>query len=157
MRLTTYTDYTLRVLMYLAANCNRVVTIAEIARLYGISEAHLTKVVHQLGLAGEVETTRGRRGGLRLRKLPEDVNLGAVVRRTEADMELVPCFREPGACVIGSACVLEYALHEALHAFLAVLDRYSLADLIAPGHPATRLLQVPLEPVVAGRVRPPVA
>lgn len=149
MRLTTYTDYTLRTLMYLAANCDRVVTIAEIARIYGISEAHLTKVVHQLGLAGEVETTRGRRGGLRLGKLPENINLGDVVRRTEADLELVPCFREPGVCVIGGTCVLEYALHEALDAFLAVLDRYSLADLIAPGHPATRFLQVPPGPLVA--------
>jgi Rrf2 family nitric oxide-sensitive transcriptional repressor len=157
MRLTVYTDYTLRALMYLAANADRVVTIGEIARIYDISEAHLTKVVHQLGLAGEVETTRGRRGGLRLRKLPEDVNLGGVVRRTEADMELVPCFREPGACVIGKACVLEHALHEALHACLAVLDRYTLADLIAPGHPATRLLQGPPEALVASSVRSPVA
>ena len=157
MRLTTYTDYTLRALMYLAANADRVVTIAEIARIYGISEAHLTKVVHQLGLAGEVETTRGRRGGLRLGKLPKDINLGCVIRRTEADMELVPCFREPGACVIGSACVLESALHEALHAFLAVLDRYSLADLVSPGHKATQLLQIPPKHVIAGNVELPAA
>jgi Rrf2 family transcriptional regulator, nitric oxide-sensitive transcriptional repressor len=132
------------------------VTIAEIARLYGISEAHLTKVVHQLGLAGEVETTRGRRGGLRLRKLPHDINLGEVVRRTEPDMDLVPCFRDPAVCVISSACVLERILGEALQAFLAVLDRYTLADLIAPGHPIIRLLHVPPEPVVAGEVGPAV-
>lgn len=114
-------------------------------------------MVHQLGQAGEVETTRGRRGGLRLRKLPEDINLGGLVRRTEPDMELVPCFREPGVCVIGSACVLEYALHEALLAFLALLDRYTLADLIIPGHAATRLLQAPPEPLVAASARLPTA
>jgi Rrf2 family transcriptional regulator, nitric oxide-sensitive transcriptional repressor len=142
MRLTTYTDYTLRTLMYLAANAERLVTIAELAATYGVSEAHLMKVVHRLGRAGEVETVRGRKGGLRLRKPPDEIGLGAVVRRTEADLELVPCFSDPGTCVLGRVCVLERALAEALAAFLAVLDRYTLADLVVPDHPAVRLLQV---------------
>lgn len=132
MRLTTYTDYTLRTLMYLALHAGRQVTIAEIARAYGISEAHLTKVVHQLGLAGEVATLRGRHGGLRLNKPASSVNLGAVVRRTEQDIDLVPCFGNPGSCPVHPACVLRHALDEALAAFLAVLDRYTLADLTAP-------------------------
>lgn len=149
MRLTIYTDYTLRTLMYLAAQPERVATIAEIARAYGISEAHLTKVVHQLGVSGEIETIRGRRGGLQLRLPAEEINLGSIVRRTEGDMDLVPCFREQAACVIGGACVLERALEEALSAFLAVLDGYTLADLIAPGHAAARLLQAMPTPLAS--------
>ncbi len=132
MRLTTYTDYTLRTLIYLALDPRRHATIAQIADTYGISEAHLTKVAHQLGVAGEIETVRGRNGGLRLKKPPGDINLGAVVRRTEPDLALVPCFDAPGACVIGQTCVLQHALHAALAAFLAVLDRTTLADLVAP-------------------------
>lgn len=150
MRLTIYTDYTLRTLMYLAAHPHRVATVAEIARAYRISEAHLTKVVHQLGISGEIETTRGRKGGLQLRLAPEAINLGSVVRRTEADLELVPCFREPTTCVIGGACVLERALDEALSAFLAVLDRYTLADLVRPGHATARLLQEKAVPIAPG-------
>ncbi len=132
MRLTTYTDYTLRTLMYLAVNAGRQVTIAEIAAAYGVSEAHLMKVVHQLGVAGEVATARGRKGGLRLNRPPASISLGAVVRRTEQDIDLVPCFGNPGGCPIEPACVLRHALDEALAAFLAVLDRYTLADLAAP-------------------------
>ncbi len=132
MRLTAYTDYTLRTLIYLALNAGRHATIAQIAATYRISEAHLTKVVHQLGIAGEIETVRGRNGGLRLKKPAGEINLGAVVRRTEPDLALVPCFEAAGACVIGEACVLRHALHAALAAFLAVLDRTTLADLVAP-------------------------
>jgi Rrf2 family nitric oxide-sensitive transcriptional repressor len=132
MRLTAYTDYTLRTLIYLALDPGRHATIAQIADAYRISEAHLTKVAHQLGVAGEIETVRGRNGGLRLKKPPEKINLGAVVRRTEPDLTLVPCFDAAGACVIGEACVLQHALRAALTAFLAVLDRTTLADLVAP-------------------------
>lgn len=133
MQLTAYTDFTLRMLMYLAVvNGDRLATIADIAKTYHISEAHLTKVAHQLGIAGEIETVRGRKGGIRLRKAPAEINLGAVVRRTEPGMDLVPCFEHTGACVIGGSCVLQHALHDALDAFLAVLDRYTLADLVAP-------------------------
>jgi Rrf2 family transcriptional regulator, nitric oxide-sensitive transcriptional repressor len=140
VRLTHFTDYTLRTLIYLALTPDRLATIAEIARRYGISEAHLTKVVHQLGLAGDIETIRGKGGGLRLARAPEAINLGALVRRTEPDLVLVPCFGEAGACTIESGCVLQHALHRALAAFLAELDRYTLADLIAPQQALSRLL-----------------
>ncbi|MDO8380328.1 Rrf2 family transcriptional regulator [Phenylobacterium sp.] len=131
MRLTVYTDFSLRVLMYLALPRDRLPTIAEIAASYGISRNHLMKVVYQLGLAGYIETVRGKNGGLRLGRPPEDIILGEVVRRTEPDMALVPCFDPAnGACVITPACKLRRALHEARAAFLDVLDGYSLADLV---------------------------
>ena len=127
MRLTTFSDYSLRTLICLAVRGQS--TIAEISRLYGISEAHLNKVIHQLGVAGDIETTRGRGGGIRLAKPPEAITVGAVVRRTE-DLALVTCL-EGGDCLISPACVLQAALKEALAAFLAVLDRYTIADLVS--------------------------
>ncbi len=131
MRLTVYTDYSLRMLMYLAVMGDGLATIAEVAAAYGISKAHLTKVAHQLGLAGYVETVRGKGGGLRLARSPGAIGLGDVVRRTEPDMALVPCFGPVHApCPIVPACGLRGALYEAGQAFLAVLDRYSLADLV---------------------------
>ena len=131
MRLTVYTDYSLRMLMYLAVKSDGLSTIAEVAEAYGISKAHLTKVAHQLGIAGCVETVRGRGGGLRLARPAREIGLGDVVRRTEPDMALVPCFGpEQASCPIVPACGLRGALHEARQAFLAVLDRYSLADLV---------------------------
>ena len=127
MRLTSFSDYSLRTLICLAIKGRS--TIAEISRLYGISEAHLNKVIHQLGVAGDIETIRGRGGGIRLARPPETINVGAVVRRTE-DLALVTCL-EGGACLIAPACLLQSALQEALAAFLAVLDRYTIADLAA--------------------------
>ncbi len=144
MRLTSFTDYTLRTLIYLALQPDRLVTIADIATAYGISVNHLMKVVHRLALAGDVATLRGQHGGLRLAKPPADINIGAVVRRTEPDMALATCFSEPGAhCAIKQDCVLQPALADALAAFLAVLDRYSLADLVAPQQALVALLQMP--------------
>lgn len=143
MRLTTYTDYTLRTLMFLAVNADRNTTIAEIAAAYGISETHLMKIVHQLGLAGDIKTVRGKNGGIRLARPPEAIGLGEIVRRTEPDMELVACFGDPHACRIGDACVLQGALQQALAAFLAVLDRYTLADLVVPRHALASLLGLP--------------
>ncbi len=142
MQLTAYTDYTLRTLMYLAVNAERHATIAEIARTYRISETHLTKIVHQSGIAGEIETIRGRNGGMRLGKPADSINLGTVVRRTEPDMALVACFDGAQSCIIGDACVLRTALHDALAAFLAVLDRYTLADLVAPRRKLGALLGI---------------
>ena len=142
MRLTAYTDYTLRTLIFLAINAGRHATIAQIADTYSISEAHLTKVVHQLGVAGEIETIRGRNGGLRLKKPAEQINVGAVVRRTEPDLNLVPCFDAADTCAIGATCVLQRAFHEALTAFLAVLDHYTLADLVAPRRRLAALLGI---------------
>jgi Rrf2 family nitric oxide-sensitive transcriptional repressor len=142
MRLTAYTDYALRTLMYLAVDVGRHATIGEIASTYGISEAHLMKIVHQLGVSGDIETIRGRNGGIRLGKAPEGINLGTVVRRTEPDMDLVGCFLDAKVCAITEACVLRIALQEALAAFLAVLDRYTLADLVAPSRSLARLLGI---------------
>jgi len=131
VRLTVYTDYSLRMLMYLAVKGDGLATIAEVAEAYGISKAHLNKVAHQLGLAGYVATARGRGGGLRLARPAEGIGLGDVVRRIEPDMVLVPCFEPVHApCPIVPACGLRSALYEARQAFLAVLDRYSLADLV---------------------------
>jgi Rrf2 family nitric oxide-sensitive transcriptional repressor len=142
MKLTAYTDYTLRTLMYLAVNGGRSTTIADVASAYRISEAHLTKIVHQLGVAGDIETTRGRNGGIRLARSAADINLGALVRRTEVDMDLVLCFGDTEGCAISSACVLKGILDEALTQFLTVLDRYTLADLITPRHRLSMLLGV---------------
>ncbi len=142
MRLTTYTDYSLRVLMWLALRPDELTTISEIARAYGISEHHLMKVVHQLGLSGYIETVRGHGGGLRLAKKPEDIVVGDVVRRAEPDLGLVECFRASQACAIQPACVLSTVLAEALRAFMDVLDGYTLADLIAKRAPLAGLLKL---------------
>lgn len=143
MRLTIYTDYTLRVLIYLALRPDRLTTVAEIAEHYRVSRTHLMKVVHQLGLAGDIETIRGKGGGMRLAKPADAINVGQVIRRTEADMEIVPCFGARGVCAIESSCVLQGALREALKEFLVVLDRYALADLIAPRRKLASLLDIP--------------
>jgi Rrf2 family nitric oxide-sensitive transcriptional repressor len=129
MRLTRYTDYALRTLIYLGVHEPRQSSIAEIARAYGISENHLTKVVHQLGRLGLIRTIRGRGGGLRLARPPAEIVVGAVVRQTEEDLALVECFGG-GACAITPSCRLKRALGEALAAFLEVLDGVTLADLV---------------------------
>ncbi|NVO06542.1 MAG: Rrf2 family transcriptional regulator [Rhodoferax sp.] len=143
MRLTQWTDYTLRVLMYCAACQARAepVTITEIADSHGISRSHLTKIVHQLGAQGLLDTTRGRGGGMRLSKPAAKINVGAVVRQTETDFALVECF-EPGSnhCGLMGNCSLQGVLHQATNSFLAVLDAVSLADLVAPG---TSRVQMP--------------
>lgn len=145
MRLTAFTDYTLRTLIYLALRPQQLVTIADIASAYDISANHLMKVVHQLALAGDVTTVRGQHGGLRLARSPEAINLGGVVRRTEPDLELVACFGEAQSCVIQHGCVLQHALGDALQAFLAVLDRYTLADLVAPHATLAISLGMPMQ------------
>lgn len=130
MRLTRYTDYALRTLIYVGLGEPRQSSIAGIAKAYGISETHLVKVVHHLGRLGLVRTTRGRGGGIRLGQPPGQITLGAVVRQTEEDLALVECFAA-GNCAITAPCRLRHALGEALAAFLSVLDRYTLADLLA--------------------------
>ncbi|HEY1934000.1 MAG TPA: Rrf2 family transcriptional regulator [Acetobacteraceae bacterium] len=132
MRLTLFTDYTLRTLIYLAVRPERLVTIADIANAYGISTNHLMKVVHQLATAGDVTTVRGQHGGLRLARPAKEINIGAVVRRTEADFAIVPCFGTETTCVIQPDCILAGVLDEAVRAFLAVLDGRTLADLVTP-------------------------
>lgn len=145
MHLTTYTDYSLRVLIRLALKPEQLSTIAEIAQVYAISEHHLMKVVHELGLAGYIETIRGRGGGLRLARNPADVTIGEVVRRMEPDLHLVACFRADQSCTISAACTLTAVLSEALNAFLEVLDRYTLADLIEHPRQLASLLKIPLD------------
>jgi|SRR6185437_9471591 len=143
MRLTVYTDYALRLLMYLALKDDGLATIAEVAKSYAISRNHLMKVAYQLGQAGYVDTVRGRGGGLRLAKPAEAIGLGDVVRRTEQDMALVPCFKPVDApCVIRSSCVLRQALARASSAFIDVLDEYSLGDLVKPRTPLRGLLSI---------------
>lgn len=143
MRLTVYTDYALRILMYLALRDDQLATIAEIAESYKISRNHLMKVAHQLGVAGYVETVRGRGGGLRLAKPIGAIGLGEVVRYTEPDMAIVSCFDPVGeSCAIQSCCVLKRALKTARDAFLEVLDGYTLSDLIQPGARLNGLLGI---------------
>lgn len=141
MRLTVFSDFSLRVLMYTALHPDRLPTIAEIARSYDISKNHLMKVVYELGVAGYIETVRGKNGGLRLARAPDDIVLGDLVRHTEPDLALVPCFDPVNAsCVIMPACKLRHALHEARAAFLQVLDDYTLADLVENQKPLMDLL-----------------
>jgi Rrf2 family transcriptional regulator, nitric oxide-sensitive transcriptional repressor len=133
MRLTAYTDYALRLLMYLAVKDDGLATIAEVAHSYGISKNHLMKVAHQLGVAGYIETVRGRRGGLRLAKPAKAIGLGEIVRHTEPDMAIVMCFEPVNAdCAVLPYCVLRKALERARAAFTEVLDGYTLGDLVKP-------------------------
>ncbi|OIR07055.1 HTH-type transcriptional repressor NsrR [mine drainage metagenome] len=131
MRLTTFSDYTLRVLMYLAIDPEQLATIPAIAAAYGISENHLMKVVHQLARAGVLESTRGKGGGIRLARPPEEIHLGQVVRMSEGTAPIVECLGEDeSACCIAPACRLSGVLVRAFNALYDVLDEYTLADLV---------------------------
>ena len=130
MKLTTFTDYSLRVLIYLAADPRHRATIAEISNSFSIKENHLTKVVHFLGKQGWVTTVRGKGGGLLLAKAPKDICIGQVVRDTEGAAIPAECFStEESNCPIVHCCRLQGVLAEAVDAFHAVLDGYTLADL----------------------------
>lgn len=131
MRLTTFSDYSLRVLMYLGVHGERLATVGEIALAYGISENHLVKVVHHLAQHRYIETTRGKGGGMRLARPPEKINVGEVVRGTEENLTFVECFdKATSTCVIEPACVLKGILSRAVDAFFVALERYTLADLL---------------------------
>jgi Rrf2 family nitric oxide-sensitive transcriptional repressor len=130
MRLTTFSDYALRVLMYAAAAGDRLITIEETARTYNISRAHLMKVVNILTRLGYLKGVRGRSGGFTLAMSPEAINLGAIVRATEPDFALVECFAAGNQCIITRCCRLPEVLNEALDNFVRTFDRYSLADLM---------------------------
>ena len=135
MRLSLWTDYTLRVLMYCAAceHRDQPVTISEIAESHGISRSHLTKIVQQLGAKGLLETTRGRGGGIRLCKPAAEINVDDLVRQTETDFAMVECFdAQTNQCRLSPRCGLKGVLHQATNSFLAVLDGVTLADVIAP-------------------------
>ncbi|MDJ1158998.1 Rrf2 family transcriptional regulator [Chelatococcus sp. SYSU_G07232] len=131
MRLTVQSDYALRVLMYAASCPDRLVTIDEIARGYGISENHLMKVVQKLAHAGFLVTVRGRGGGLRLARPAAEITVGAVIRATEEDFALVECFGSGNRCRLTPICRLKPVLGEAIAAYLSVLDRSRLSDLVA--------------------------
>ncbi len=131
MRLTNFSDYALRVLMYAAVRREHLITIEETAERYGISRTHLMKVANLLTRSGYLTAVRGRAGGLRLGRSPDQIGLGDVVRATEPDFELVECFGTSGGhCRITPNCRLRSVLGEALTAFVATLDRYTLADLL---------------------------
>ena len=144
MHITRYTDYSLRVLIYLAAEGDRLVTIQEIADSYEISKNHLMKVVHQLNKKGYIETIRGKKGGMRLQMAPDAINIGVLVRETEQDLNIVECFSSRNGCKITPVCGLKSMFNEALNAFLGVLDNYTLADVVQEQHrpQLLRLLQI---------------
>lgn len=142
MRLTNYTDYTFRVLIYLSAQKkDRLVQIKEIADTYQISKNHLMKVIYDLGKTGWVETMRGRKGGIRLSAEPSTITLGDVLRKTEEDFFMVECFDEQkNACLISPACGLNSILNEALFAYFRVLDQYTIADVVENRTELSKLL-----------------
>lgn len=130
MQLTLYSDYSLRVLMYLALRRDEVVTITEISDAYGISRNHLVKVVHNLALQGFINTSRGKFGGMWLSRPADKINIGDVVRHTEPNFNIVECFDvENNTCPIAGLCSLQNVLGRANRQFLKELDKYSLADL----------------------------
>ncbi len=145
MRLTAFTDYSLRVLTYLAVEPERRATIAEIAAAFAISENHLMKVVHFLGKNGFLTNVRGKGGGMTLAKPAREINVGDVVRLTEADALPAECFDcTTNTCVITPACQLRKVLNEAVDAFYGVLGAYTLDDLVHERRRLSRILDIPI-------------
>ncbi|MED4061117.1 Rrf2 family transcriptional regulator [Priestia megaterium] len=143
MRLTNYTDYSLRVLIFLALKKGEELsTTKEIAENYNISNNHLVKIIHQLAQLGYIETIRGRNGGIKLAKDPRKINIGEVVSKTEEDFHIVDCFQQ---CATSPACKLKDALHEALQAFLKILNGYTLEDLVQNKEELNQLFSSSLE------------
>ncbi len=143
MRLTTLTDYAMRLLIHLAQHPERLCTIAEVAESYGISEAHLMKITHQLGLAGWIETVRGKGGGMRLAREPGAIVLGEVVRSMESDFFLVECFATGGNCMLTGNCGLTGVLEGALRSFMQHLDGYTLADILPRPAGSPKVIRMP--------------
>ncbi len=131
MRLTQFSNFAVRILMYAGLKGHGTCAIPEIARAYGISHDHLKKASAELCRLGHLEAVRGRAGGVRLSKRAETISLGTVIRQTEENVELVECFNPAtNTCPLHADCQLRIALKEALEAFFAVLDRHTIADLI---------------------------
>ncbi len=149
MRVTRYTDYSLRVLVYLALRESDRSTIRQISDAYGVSKNHLMKVVQQLAALGYVESARGVGGGLNLARQADQIRIGEVVRHMEPDLALVECMRSGNQCVITPACKLRTMLSRARESFLEVLNEYSLADILADGRQIAILLK--LDPI-SGKV-----
>jgi len=151
MQLTNFTDYALRTLLYLGAQPERLVPIAEVSAAYGISRHHLMKVASLLARAGFVAAVRGRGGGLQLAGPPEGITVGAVVRACEPNFDLVECFDGAhNTCPIASVCKLARVLDSARGQFMATLDACTLAELAAPGPQTQKLLQIWRRKVAAG-------
>lgn len=145
MRLTSLTDFALRLLMHVAQNPDRLCTISEVAQAQQISQTHLMKVTHQLALQGWLVTVRGKGGGIRLAHPPQDIRIGAVVRSIEPSLALVECFLDDAnSCLLAGNCRLTGILDGALRAFLVHLDQFTLADLL-PGLPKLQGAMPPLE------------
>ena len=154
MQLTSFTDYALRTLLYLAVRQSQgegLVPIAEVSAAYGISNHHLTKVANLLARTGFVAARRGRGGGLQVTRPAAEISVGAVVRACEPNLDLVECFdRAHNTCPIASACALARVLAEARERFMATLDECTLAELARPGAPTQRLLQIWRRTAAAG-------
>ncbi|MDQ7991018.1 MAG: Rrf2 family transcriptional regulator [Candidatus Dactylopiibacterium sp.] len=142
MKLTAFTDYTLRVLMYLALQPERLATIQQIATAYGISENHLMKVVHQLARSGTIESVRGKGGGIRLARPADQIGIGEVIRTAEGENAIVECFGDRESCCIAQRCKLAGVLAGAFGALYAHLDRYTLADLTGQPESLVQLLRL---------------
>ncbi|MPW31847.1 Rrf2 family transcriptional regulator [Agarivorans sp. B2Z047] len=142
MHITRYTDYSLRVLIYLAINNESFSTISDIATSYNISKNHLMKIVHQLNLKGYLIATRGRNGGLKLNNAPGDINVGALVRELEDKRNLIECFGNQNTCVITPSCQLKHIFAQAQEQFYRFLDSYTLQDLIGEKHKLGDILSI---------------
>lgn len=146
MRLTLYTDYSLRVLLYLAHKEDETATITELADFYKISRNHLVKVVHQLGVNGYILTSRGRTGGIKLAHAAESIQIGEVVRSTEPDFDLLECFNPAtDQCVVSHSCNLKGVIFNAQASFLGVLDQYTLADMVTPKKSKATFKSIPIK------------
>jgi len=133
VKLTLYTDYSLRVLLYLARKPDELGTITEISDFFKISRNHLVKVVHNLGMLGYITTVRGKNGGIKLSRSPDKISISNVVMDTEPDMDILECFNpETDQCVISNSCHLKSVLHDAKASFMNILGQYTLADMARP-------------------------
>ncbi|MCC3862246.1 RrF2 family transcriptional regulator [Pseudemcibacter aquimaris] len=136
MRLTSFTDYSVRVLTYVAKKNGELASIREVSEVYGISSNHLMKVIHHLGKGDYLETIRGKNGGFRLAKEPKDINIGELIKYTEEDMTLVECLgNKEGRCLLQEECNFSNVMQEALDAFMGTINKYTLADLIKGATP----------------------
>ena len=143
MKLTAFTDYSLRVLIYLATQPGQRARVADVARAFGVPENHLVKVVHFLGKSGWLRNVRGHGGGMELASAPESIRVGSVIRATEGDAQMAECFGDStSSCCIAPACRLRGVFSEALTGFYAVLDRYTLADLVTNRQQLAKILFV---------------
>jgi len=145
MQLTQYTDYSFRVLIYLAEKPEGLTTVSEIAKFHSISRNHLVKVIHNLATKGFISTTRGRNGGMVLSRPSTMINLGDVVRKTEPNFNIAECFNIGGnCCVITPTCDLKSIFSEAQTGFLQVLDKYTLADAVIRDRQSRKIISLPI-------------